>query len=500
MTSKRETLNLVIIADIHYVDQADHICPIPTRNAPLGRELIQRVWRRIQRTGLPDVLVLMGDLVDNGKAPGAEQDLAALKAELEDTGVPVLVVPGNHDGDPDRLLRLFGDRPGLHQINGYLLMTFVDRYDPDDRAARSPEGLKDIGEVASAHPGAPLLVFQHNPIYPSVESDYPYNLTNTPEVMTSYTENAVVVSVSGHLHRGSPLCYTDHVGYVTCPALCDAPFRFLRIQLHGHEVAVREEALKMPEEPPLVDVHVHTQYAYCATTVTAAGAIERAQKFGLSGITLTEHAGQLYVSSEDYWSGRFLNEPELLCRCRTEGRDRMRSYRTEMQGLRSPFVRLGLEVECDRNGELTLLDEDREGWDLLIGAVHELPETFAGDATTSIEHGFMAVTEKLLQQKIAVLAHPFRFFRRHKMNTPRHLFRSMAKLLAACGVAAEINFHTNEPNPNFFRCCLEEGVPIAFGSDAHALYEVGEFVPHLNVLWQVGVGENLKDVLFSPQQ
>ncbi len=164
-----------------------------------------------------------------------------------------------------------------------------------------------------------------------------------------------------------------------------------------------------------------------------------------------------------------------------------------MESLRSSFVRIGLEVECDRNGELTLLDEDREGWDLLIGAVHYLPETFAGD----VEHGFMAVTEKLLQQNVAVLAHPFRFFRRHKMEPPRHLSRPMAQLLAAHGAAAEINFHTNEPNPDFFRCCLEEGVPIALGSDAHALYEVGEFAPHLNVLRQAGVGENLEEVLLA---
>ena len=492
MTS-RDALDLVLIADVHYVDQADHICPIPARNAPLGRELIQRVWRWIQRTGPPDALVLMGDLVDNGETPGAEQDLVALKAELKDAGVPVLVVPGNHDGDPDRLLRLFGDRPGLHEINGYALITFVDRYDSEDRAARSPEGLALIREVASAHPGAPLLVFQHNPIYPPIESAYPYNLTNTPEVMTSYTENGVVLSVSGHLHRGSPLSYADNVGYVTCPALCEAPFRFLRIQVREHEVIVREEALRMPEEPPLVDVHVHTQYAYCATTVTAVDAIERARKFGLAGVVLTEHAGQLYVSSEEYWSGQFLNKPELLRRYRTEGRDRMCSYRKEMQALRSSFVRLGLEVECDRNGELTLLEEDRKGWDLLIGAVHTLPETFPRD----VVRGFMAVTEKLLQQKVAVLAHPFRFFRRHKMDTPRHLFRPMAQLLAAYGVAAEINFHTNGPDPDFFRCCLEEGVPIAFGSDAHALYEVGEFAPHLNVLRQAGAGENPKDVLFS---
>jgi len=493
VTSERDALDLVIVADVHYVDQADHTCPIPARNAPLGRELIQRAWRRIERTGSPDAIVLMGDLVDNGEAPGAERDLAALKTELEGIGIPILVVPGNHDGDPDRLLRLFDDRPGLHEINGYALVTFVDRYDSEDRAARSSEGLALIREVASTHPGAPLLVFQHNPIYPPVESSYPYNLTNTPEVMRSYAENGVVLSISGHLHPGSPLNYADGVGYVTCPALCEAPFRFLHIQVRGHEVTVREETLKMPEAPPLVDGHVHTQYAYCATTVTAAGAIERARKFGLAGITLTEHAGQLYVSREDYWGGRFLNEPELLRRARTEGQDRMRSYRAEMESLRSSFVRIGLEVECDRNGELTLLDEDREGWDLLIGAVHYLPETLVGE----VENGFMAATEKLLQQNVAVLAHPFRFFRRHKTDTPRHLFRPMAQLLAAHGAAAEINFHTNEPNPDFFRCCLEEGVPIALGSDAHALYEVGEFAPHLNLLRQAGVGENLEEVLFS---
>ena len=132
---------------------------------------------------------------------------------------------------------------------------------------------------------------------------------------------------------------------------------------------------------------------------------------------------------------------------------------------------------------------------MLIGAVHCLPETFEGDA----ERGFMALTEKLLQQNVAVLAHPFRFFRRHKTDTPRHLFRAMAQLLATYGAAAEINFHTNEPDPDFFRCCLEEGVPIVLGSDAHALYEVGEFAPHLKVLREAGAGEELGEVLFSLQ-
>lgn len=492
MASERDELDLVILADVHYVNEADHICPVPTRNAPLGRELVDRAWRRIQRSGTPDAIVVMGDLVDNGEAADAERDLAALKAQLEKTGVPVVAVPGNHDGDPDRLLGIFDDRPGLHEIKGHLLVTFADRYDPEDRSARSTEGLALIREVASGRPNAPLLAFQHNPIHPPIESSYPYNLTNSSEVMRTYAESGVVLSVSGHLHPGSPLDYVDGVGYVVCPALCEAPFRFLRIRVRGREVAVWEESLGMPDEPPLVDVHVHTQYAYCATTVTATGAIDRAEKFGLSGIVLTEHAGHLYVSREDPWWS-FLNDPDMKQRCRAEGRDRMSAYRAEMGALRSSSVRLGLEVECDRDGELALLDEDRAGWDLMVGAVHELPGAFG----EHVESGFMAVTEKLLQHQVAVLAHPFRFFRRHKMEIPRHLFRPVARLLAEYGAAAEINFHTNEPNPAFFRCCLEESVPIALGSDAHALYEVGEFGPHMEVLREAGAGEVLGEVLFS---
>jgi len=453
--TQRDTLELAIIADVHYVCRTEHICSILERNAHLGRELLQRALRRIQLSGAPDALVLMGDLVDNGKAPGAEHDLAALKEELENVGVPTIVVPGNHDGAPERLFRIFGDRPGSHEVKGYLLITFADRYDSDDRAERSREGLALVRDVASSHPGVPLIVFQHNPVYPPIESSYPYNLTNASEVMKVYSENGVVLSVSGHLHSGHKLICADGVGYIICPALCEDPFRFLRIKVRGGEVSVQEEALKMPKEPPLVDVHVHTQYAYCATTVTAQGAIERARKLGLSGIVLTEHAGHLYVSPED--SGRIIEKPQLLRRYRSEGRDRMRAYRKEMEALRSSFVRLGLEVECDR---------------------------------------FMMVTEKLLQQGVKVLAHPFRFFRRRGMEVPKHLFKPVAEMLAKYKMAAELNFHTNEPDPEFFRLCLEEGVPIALGSDAHALYEVGEFAPHIEFLRKLAVGSNLKNILF----
>ncbi|OPZ68560.1 MAG: hypothetical protein BWY83_02265 [bacterium ADurb.Bin478] len=88
---------------------------------------------------------------------------------------------------------------------------------------------------------------------------------------------------------------------------------------------------------------------------------------------------------------------------------------------------------------------------------------------------------------IQVLAHPFRVFRKAKREVPRDLFQPLARLLKENGVAAEINFHTNQPDPDFFRICMEEMTPIVLGSDAHNLYEIGEFMPHLSLLAGIGM-------------
>jgi hypothetical protein len=41
-------------------------------------------------------------------------------------------------------------------------------------------------------------------------------------------------------------------------------------------------------------------------------------------------------------------------------------------------------------------------------------------------------------------------------------------------------------------------VKLSFGSDAHALYEVGEFAPHLKFLKEIGYDGDLKDILVRP--
>ena len=69
-------------------------------------------------------------------------------------------------------------------------------------------------------------------------------------------------------------------------------------------------------------------------------------------------------------------------------------------------------------------------------------------------------------------------------------------LLARYGVAAEVNFHQNQPEHEFLELCLKKGVRLSLGSDSHNLYEVGFFQPHFRFLRELGVAGKLDEVIF----
>jgi histidinol phosphatase-like PHP family hydrolase len=136
---------------------------------------------------------------------------------------------------------------------------------------------------------------------------------------------------------------------------------------------------------------------------------------------------------------------------------------------------------------------------LLIGGIHAIPDLGNGATQADTERLFLRDTERLLAHPIQVLAHPFRFFRRSKLQTPQHLYRPVARMLAARGVAAEINYHTNATDARFIEECVACGVKVALGTDSHDLAEVGELAPHLAVLRQAGVRpEDFPTVLYAP--
>jgi len=502
--SAAQPLDILVIADPHFVSAANHLCAHSNRHVRLGQVLIRKALWRLQHLGVkPGLIVLLGDMVDDGSKPGAASDWQTLAGEVRKTGIPLLAVPGNHDDDHEAFARVFGCEAGVHLVGDYGFLLFHDRRVDGEVFRRPADQLELPRRAAAMYPGRPLIALQHHPHDPLIAADYPYHLANREAVMDGYREAGVCLSLSGHLHAGQPAHLVDGVTYATAPALCEAPYRFLHVRLEGRQASIQEHALRL-DTPGLTDVHCHTEMAYCASNVNIADDIRLSQALGIETLCIIEHAFQLYFPKEEAWSFRWQTHPGMAKAVwATPERGRMLSYWALAQGFRAPpRIRSGLELDLCADGSLLLAPEDAEGWDVLVGAIHEIPGVKKGvTIQEEAESLFLRDVGRLLTHPIDVLAHPFRFFPRKALAKPVHLYPVVADMLAQAGVAAEINFHTNEPEPEFFRICAERGVRIALGSDSHEVSEVGEFVPHLRVLAAAGIAPaDFPRLLFTPGQ
>jgi hypothetical protein len=239
-------LDILLLSDLHYVHEAEYGCTIPERKCRLGLAALRGALRQLDEDGIePHALILLGDLVDNGQVPGARADLIAVAEAAFATGLPVLAVPGNHDGDLGQFVRLFRCQAGLHEIEGHGFLVFHDRIAPDDVTTRLARDLALPARVARERPDLPLVALQHNPLHPPIDADYPYLIANAQDVLRSYDQAGVTLSLSGHYHKGQPAHPVRGVICYTVPAACEAPFRYAHIRLHGQEVEVYERSLNL---------------------------------------------------------------------------------------------------------------------------------------------------------------------------------------------------------------------------------------------------------------
>jgi len=246
--NKSTELRLLVVADVHYDrSRSDHSPPV---DHPCGCALLRWAIDDAASAGGFDALALMGDLLEDGQAQYAEGALAELRQEVANAApkVPLFVVPGNHDGDPERLLRAFEAGTGLRELGGYRFVVFADPY-PDrieaTRTERDQAFLRALGRID----GRPIVALQHSPIWPEIIADYPYMLTNFRQIAVDYAEAGVCLSISGHYHPGQPL--SDHRGvkFLTAPALCKWPFPYLLVRLAGREATAERRALTQPDQP-----------------------------------------------------------------------------------------------------------------------------------------------------------------------------------------------------------------------------------------------------------
>ncbi len=148
-----------------------------------------------------------------------------------------------------------------------------------------------------------------------------------------------------------------------------------------------------------------------------------------------------------------------------------------------------------------MLIESTEGIGYLVGAVHKMnsarwrrSETHVVDERMVDE--FLGLCESLAKKGVDAIAHPFRILSGN--IGVEKLFEPMIDILKRYGIAAEINYHLNNPSVEFFSRCIEEGVRLTFGSDSHEIWELGNFVPNLGLLEHIGFDGELEDIMISP--
>jgi len=484
---------IAILADLHFE-------PNPLAGTPEGRLtdiadiLLLRAVKRLNLLSKPNFCAVLGDLHNAGSAPGAEDDYSVLRKTLDLLNCPWAALSGNHDS-PSAFQKSFPSHASHFDSAGVRFALFDDPEEPGYNAVRTREELERMDHLRDDGWDGPIVALQHVPLFPpGFPSDCPYRYLNAGEIVAAMKRNRISLSISGHYHKGMELIDDEGTFFLTAPALCERPFGYLEVEIEDGSVSVVRRNLAMPSELKLEDLHVHTHLAYCAENMDIAKSVRLAEAFGLAGLCFTEHSGHLYFDAKSYGSKDCLR-PSAAARPED---DRTELYFKALDEAGIPFRQRGLEIDCRFDGAPLVERKDLKRVFLKTGAVHALSR--AKDGLEAAKGEFMALSSTIIRSGVHVLAHPFRVFRRSGLETPKELFAPLAALLKEAGVAAEINFHTNSPSPEFVRLCADSGVKLALGSDAHNLYEIGEFAPHLGVLKEAGCLGRLDEILFKLPQ
>ncbi len=212
------------ITDCHVVERGTLLSGSVDTAAGL-RTAVEHV---LTMTPRPDAVIATGDLVNDAR-PEEYDHLVELLAPLRDAGLPLHLVPGNHDDRAemrarfpdlpatdvaaDRLDRVIDDHLGAHGIRLIALDTTV----PGQQGGRvTDDQMAWLDEVLASGADVPTLVFQHHPPFVTGIGWMDENTFEGADLQaeTLARHDHVVGVVCGHLHR--PIVATFGRTAVSC--------------------------------------------------------------------------------------------------------------------------------------------------------------------------------------------------------------------------------------------------------------------------------------------
>ena len=238
-----DSARIVILSDLHFALQKNVLCP--SRHGEWADRLLQAVVTSCNQTHKPDVVIVAGDLINFPDDENAAELLLKLKGLLDQLTMPYIVIPGNHDPEPERFYRFFPKQKDVTDVGNLRIVTFCDEEMPGYNARRSDADFAKM-QAAALDWNGKLIAVQHVPVgYPDDHHCF-YNYTNAPDVMRALEECHYDLCIAGHEHAGLPVKRCGCTTFVTAPGICETPFRYLVLDFADHgELAIREETVSL---------------------------------------------------------------------------------------------------------------------------------------------------------------------------------------------------------------------------------------------------------------
>ncbi len=275
-----KTLRLAVLSDTHITTQADAVdgfCwnrVLSTRSLAQLPQLVQALTR-LQ----PDLILHLGDLTNDGSLSAYRAALA----QLEQVGVPVRLVPGNHDSGPVRK-HLIEETGGtdwsfvLGPIRFILLDSTVRESrldpvagDPRKRIIR-PQQLRWLQSILQADPQPLTVLATHFPLLTrpfyqaSLDPDQRRVQGLTAEEIgrrIGYLGNSqalqdllarhpsVRLCLSGHWHMRD-IIQTPSLTQVIAPSTCEYPCAFYLLEFEGDRLTLESHPSGIDPEASFV--------------------------------------------------------------------------------------------------------------------------------------------------------------------------------------------------------------------------------------------------------
>jgi len=218
---------------------------------------------------------------------------------------------------------------------------------------------------------------------------------------------------------------------------------------------------------PRTDFHMHSEFSECSSDTSIEKNVSKAQSVGLEKIAITDH-GLNYTPN---WIKSYFRKIE------------------EVRKWNGVDILTGIECDIDSEGQHVLSSEVLDDFDVVIGAIHNLPSYKpSGDRFTYLPHE-ERVLEEYRREVLSALSSGWMKILAHptdvgwgKILIPDNIQEEVASALSRSNVAVEINFHHKDPTISLLEKCVSHDVLLTPVSDAHNLNEIGRLEWHWSIV------------------